>query len=51
MTEAEPHLAITEYDGHRLRWWCSCGYGTDSLQDLRRHLNGGNDDDRPMRER
>lgn len=29
---------------------CSCGYDTDSLQDLRQHLNGGNDDDRAMRE-
>lgn len=49
-TTSEPHLVITESTGHGLRWWCSCGYDTDSLQDLRQHLNGGNDDDRAMRE-
>jgi hypothetical protein len=51
MTEDEAHLTVTEYDGHRLHWWCSCGYDTDSLQTIKQHLERKDYDDRAMRER
>ncbi|NMM93460.1 hypothetical protein [Bifidobacterium oedipodis] len=50
MTGHEDHIVVTEYDRHGLRWWCSCGYDTDNLKELRNHLNRKEDHDRPMRE-
>lgn len=50
-TTSEPHLVVTEYDGHTMRWWCSCGYDTDSLQSIKQHLEKKDHDDRTMHER
>ncbi len=50
MTTSEAHLVVTESTGHGLRWWCSCGYDTDSPQALSNHLNRKDEHDRTMRE-
>ncbi len=48
--KSEPHLVVTEYDGHHLHWWCSCGYDTNNQRAIKRHLDRKEDDDRAMRE-
>lgn len=47
---SEPHLVITESSERGLRWWCSCGYDTNDLRELKNHVNRKDEHDRTMRE-